>query len=298
MLGFNLLVVLWGAVVRATGSGDGCGASWPRCGDRLVPIDAGTETTIEFLHRVTSGLAVVGVVILVVLAFLWYPRGHPARRAAVAAAFLLAVESLLGAGLVVFGWVDQDVSVGRMLAVPTHLTNTLLLLGALAVGAWSATRPVARRFSEPGAAGMLLAGLVVLVVVAASGALNAVADTVFPAESLIGGVAAELGSTAPFLLRVRLAHPFVAVLGGLLVIWIAVRVADGGDRTTRRLAMAVGGLVAVQLFIGVANVFLLAPLEIQVLHLAVGDLLWVVFVLLAAARTAPLPATRYPVEVP
>ena len=57
VLGINLLVILWGAYVRATGSGAGCGSHWPLCNGEVVPRSAGLATLIEFTHRATSGVA-------------------------------------------------------------------------------------------------------------------------------------------------------------------------------------------------------------------------------------------------
>ena len=131
VLVFSLLVILGGAIVRATGSGDGCGASWPTCTDRILPSNPAVETVIEFSHRITSALAILGALALVVFARRLYPRGDRVRKAAGMSLILMVVESLLGASLVIFGWVDQDASVGRMIVVPLHLLNTYLLLGAL-----------------------------------------------------------------------------------------------------------------------------------------------------------------------
>ena len=97
MLVFNVFVILGGAIVRATGSGDGCGASWPTCTDRIFPSNPGVETVIEFSHRITSALAILGVLALYVLARRLYPNGHWVRRAAGLSIILMVVESLLGA---------------------------------------------------------------------------------------------------------------------------------------------------------------------------------------------------------
>src|SRR5271169_3222577 len=90
VVGYNILVVLWGAFVRATGSGAGCGDRWPLCNGVVTPRAPRIETVIEFTHRATSGLALMGVAGLCVWAFVLFPRGHRTRLfAALSMAFLL-----------------------------------------------------------------------------------------------------------------------------------------------------------------------------------------------------------------
>ena len=69
VLAFNLLVILWGAYVRASGSGAGCGAHWPLCNGEVIPRAPSVATLIEYSHRLTSGLALLGV--LALLAWTW-----------------------------------------------------------------------------------------------------------------------------------------------------------------------------------------------------------------------------------
>ena len=56
LLVYTVAVVLWGAYVRATLSGDGCGDHWPLCNGVAVPTDPSIKTIVELTHRVTSGL--------------------------------------------------------------------------------------------------------------------------------------------------------------------------------------------------------------------------------------------------
>jgi len=293
--GFTALDVVSGAVVRATGSGDGCGASWPGCAGSLLPAAPRIETIIEATHRALTGLAVGGTVLLLVLALLLWPPRHAVRRSALATVVLLVVESLLGAALVLFGWVDLDASVARMLVVPLHLTNTFLLLAAGALTAWwgsGAPGPDAVR-DDP-RRGRLLAGAVALVAIGAVGALNALADTLYPAASLGAGIRAETGAASPFLLQVRMVHPVLAVVGGLLVLWVVFDLRDGATGTAgRRLAGGLASLLLLQALVGIVNVALLTPLELQVLHLLLADGVWILYVVLAVsllAARSPRPA--------
>ena len=143
---FNVGVILGGTIVRATGSGDGCGESWPKCGDQFIPPNPTVETLIEFSHRATSFLAGIGVLTVFLLALRFFPKRHIVRKAAFWSGIFLVVEALLGAALVVYGWVDADVSLGRTIVVPLHLANTFFLLGALTLTAWwGSGNPAPRR---------------------------------------------------------------------------------------------------------------------------------------------------------
>lgn len=281
---FNLGVIAGGTIVRATGSGDGCGETWPKCGDQFIPPNATVETLIEFSHRASSFFAGVGVAALFFLALWAFEKGHVVRKAATASAVLIIIEALLGAALVLFGWVDDDISVGRMIAVALHLTNTFLLLGALTLTAWwgsgkaEPSRPMDRT-----AVRWLMVGAVTLLVLGATGSLNAISDAVFPADSVVDGIADEFGPTAPALLRLRVIHPILAVIGGIFVAWVAMRVSSGRSRATQRLSAAFTLVVLSQMFIGITNIFLLTPLAVQVIHLFVADILWIVFVMFAAS---------------
>ena len=93
---FNLFVIIWGGFVSASGSGDGCGTDWPYCGN-LAATEIETSTLVEFFHRGTSGLALLSVILMLILALRRYPKGHRVRKGAVWAMFFMVTESLLSA---------------------------------------------------------------------------------------------------------------------------------------------------------------------------------------------------------
>ena len=283
VLGWNVLVVLWGAFVRATGSGAGCGDHWPLCDGAVVPRDPAAATVIEFTHRVTSGLALAAVAALVVWARRAYPRGHRARRAAVLAAFLILVEAALGAGLVLLGLVGDNSSPWRAVYLSAHLANTLLLLGALTATGWFATEGARKRL--PVRPGALYAALPVTLAVGVTGAVAALGDTLYPG-------AAALAADSPVLLRLRLLHPAAAVLGGAFVFLAAYRALRAEHLA--RAAGAVLALIGIQMAAGLVNVLLLAPVWMQIVHLFLADLLWIALVVLylqAAHEPAARPAS-------
>ena len=139
VLAYNVAVILWGAYVRATGSGAGCGAHWPLCNGEVVPRAPQVATVIEFSHRFSSGLTLIAIAVLVVWIFRVCAPGHPARLGAVLSGVLIVTEAAVGAGLVLFRLVADNASMARAMFVGVHLLNTFLLLGALTLTAWWVT---------------------------------------------------------------------------------------------------------------------------------------------------------------
>jgi len=135
VLAYFIAVILWGTLVRATGSGAGCGNHWPLCNGTVIQHSASVETIIEFTHRITSGLSLFAVVGLAVWTFAGTVRGHLARRAAVASVAFTLIEAILGALLVKLGYTAGSQSPLRPAFLALHLTNTLLLLAALTLTA-------------------------------------------------------------------------------------------------------------------------------------------------------------------
>lgn len=287
VLAYFILVVLWGAVVRATNSGGGCGAHWPLCNGYVNPLHhPRLATVIEFAHRQSTTVATCLMLALAFWTFRATGKGHPARKAALWSVFFLVTEALLGAALVLRGWVEQNASMGRVVAQAIHFTNTLLLMGALALTAWFLGE---RRRTEPSARSSKLAAwsaVVATVVMGATGALAALADTLFPSPTLAAGLADDFARHAPVLVRMRWLHPAAALIGACFVVW-AVMQRVNVMRRWDHLSLAVAGLLALQFVLGVADVLLLAPAWMQLLHLLGADLYWVALVVLAAETVWP-----------
>jgi len=294
VLVITLAVILWGAFVRATGSGAGCGAHWPLCNGEVVPRNPALETMIEFTHRVTSGLALLLVVFLAVRVFREREKGHPARLVAGASLVLILTEAAVGAGLVLLRLVADNESVARALFMAGHLVNTFLLLAALALADhWCATDAPLRRDALVRDGWVFALGLLGLLLVGKSGAVAALGDTLYPAQSLLGGLAQDLSPSAHLLVRLRAAHPLLALAGVLVLAFAAGRVLQAtGDPAVRRLAWGTAALALLQLGLGLLNLALLAPVWLQLVHLLVADVLWIVFVLLAARALSEPPGLR------
>ena len=265
VLAWNVFVVLWGAFVRASGSGAGCGEHWPLCNGAVVPPSPALATLIEFMHRITSGVALISVVVLVVWAIRLFPKGHRARRYSWASLGLILVEALLGAGLVLLAYVEKNASAGRAVYLCLHLTNTLLLLGVLAAAAWFAQRPQGEWQRVPH---MIWTALGVALLASLTGVIAALGDTIWPAVSLAEGMRAEFAASAPVLLRLRLVHPVVSSAAGLFLLLTAFLLLKGRVKTW------LIALVVAQLAAGAINIVLLAPVWMQILHLALAVSVW------------------------
>jgi cytochrome c oxidase assembly protein subunit 15 len=280
----NVVVILWGAWVRATGSGAGCGSHWPLCNGAVVPPSPEAATVIEFVHRATSGLALVAVLALLLAAWRVYPRGHFVRWTMSAAGGFILLEAAIGAGLVIFGLVAGDTSIVRAAVGALHLANTYLLLAALTLSAVMGREAVSPSW-RGGRGEVALVGISLgfLLLVGMTGAVTALGDTVFRPESLAAGITQELASAAHPLVRMRLIHPGVALLASLLTAYCALTLSGRDTRSTAgRGAPLIWALLVVQLFAGAINVLLLAPLGLQVIHLLLSDLIWILVIALSA----------------
>jgi heme A synthase len=286
VVAYNLLVILWGAYVRATGSGAGCGSHWPLCNGVVVPRQAQIETLVEFTHRLTSGLAFLLVLVLVVWAFRTHPKGHPVRLGATLSMIFIITEALVGAGLVLFGWTADNQSVGRVISISVHLVNTFLLLAALTLTAWWASGGERIVLRGQGISVWLFAiGFLGVLILGVSGAITALGDTLFPAGSLSEGIAQDFEPTAHFLVRLRVWHPLIALLNGLYLLFLGGLIyLFRATPRIQRLALTLGALFLAQLVAGMINLGLLAPVWMQLVHLLLADLVWIALVLLAAAN--------------
>jgi heme A synthase len=281
-LGINVVVILLGALVRATGSGAGCGESWPTCDGQIVPAVLEGARAVEFTHRVASGIALIAVGVLAVWVFRVFGRGHLARKAAVLSVAAIIGEALIGAWLVLAALVGSDQSVARTVSVPLHLVNTLLLLAALTLTAfWADGGGPLRPGSDRSFAIWAGAIAVGTILVAATGAVTALADTLFPKDA-VGFALADLAGSEHLLTRMRTIHPLAATALGLALILLARRrwSATDGTVTVARLLVV---LVVLQLAAGLANVLLFTPVWMQLVHLLLADGIWVGFVWFAAA---------------
>lgn len=304
VLAYNIAVVLWGAYVRATGSGAGCGRHWPTCNGEVIPRAPAVETLIEFAHRASSGLALLAVIAMFIWAFRVYPRKHVVRLGAALSLLFIITEALVGAGLVLFEWVAHNTSLARAISMAVHLVNTFLLLAALTLTAWWASGGTAFRLRGQGKMlGVLGGAWVTTLLTGMTGAVIALGDTLF----LGLGIRPEESPLVRTLVAMRPIHPMVAVAGGVYLSIVGIWVLNHRPHTAvARLVIALIALLVVQLLAGALNVVLKAPVWMQLVHLFLSDMIWVVLVLLSAValaaeqherlagETAPMPSPSVP----
>ncbi len=288
VLAYFIAVILWGGLVRATGSGAGCGDHWPLCNGTVMQHSARVDTMIEFTHRITSGISFFSAVGLLVWTWIGTVRGHLARAGAVAAVAFTLVEAVIGALLVKLGLTAQSTSPLRAPYLALHLTNTLLLLAALTLTAHMLSRRRGFRRSEIKLVAPLgaVAGVVLVMVVGVTGSLAALGDTLFPATSFGSAMRQDFSATSGWLVRWRWTHPAIAVLASVFLIWILARAARRSKYWDNRgLSALVLVLLAAQYVLGILDVMLLAPVWLQVAHLLGADVLWAALVVLTARVT-------------
>lgn len=282
VLAYNVAVILWGAAVRATGSGNGCGDHWPLCNGSVFEHHPTVASMIEYAHRATSGVALLAVIGLLVWTFRGTAKRHLARIAAVASLVFILNEALIGALLVLLGMTANNESPARAAYLSLHLTNTLLMLAAIALTAHFLSRRSGylRGSVERRGMGMSITGLIAILVTGVTGSLAALADTLHPATDLRAAFLQDFSGHADWLVRIRWFHPAAAVLAGLFVAVVMLL----GLRTAahRALATGLGVLMLAQYALGVADLTLLTPLSMQILHLLGADLVWIALVILAA----------------
>ena len=280
-VGLYILVILWGAVVRMTGSGAGCRDAWPSCNDALIPDFQDFETVIEYVHRVTSGLA-----LLVGGAIFWKSRGLferevLIRRFAKGAFICLVIEALIGAVLVKFHLVKLDASVARAVVIALHLANTLILVGlatACASFCFKSGGDEIRKLSRLSRDAHVM--LWSLILTGMFGAVTALADTL--TKMNVSSTEAQLLSADHFLHAVKWLHPMIAIVTSSILVIIAHRTwAEARPGTTlSKWSMIVLVLVGVQVILGLANIQFVIPYWLQVAHLFGADLLWIAVLLL------------------
>ncbi len=282
VLAFNLAVIMWGAYVRASSSGAGCGSHWPLCNGEVIPRAPTIKTLIEFSHRLTSGLALLMTVGLLVWAFRAFAKKHPARMYAALSMFFMLMEAAIGAGLVLFEYVAENKSIARAFWMSGHLINTFLMLATLTLTAWTAsveeqTQPELKQKSLKW---IFVTAFVGTLILGISGAVTALGGTLFPVVSLAEGLKQDLSPTSHVLIRLRFYHPFIATGVGALLILTAAMARRGGD-WGQKLSTSLIALVLIQLGAGLVNLLLHAPIWLQVIHLLLSDLVWIALVLLA-----------------
>jgi heme o synthase len=276
-----LVVILFGAFVRASLSGDGCGEHWPHCYGSLLPLGHPAKTWIEFTHRATSG------VLILATAALWFfsrrslPAGDVQRRAAGFSFLFVLISGAIGAVLVLNKWVVFDRSAARAITMPLHLVNNYLLVAALIVTVLPpaiAARIRPKRQGEVG--GLLWASAWGMFLLGATGALSAMGKTAFQreleaAQGLAARMSMHFGDSAHPLLRGGVIHPLIAT--SVLILILAACSAAMKKRPCPEVdawAKRTIGITLFQMAFGLLNLWMSAPVWMQLGHLLLALLAW------------------------
>ena len=277
----SILSILAGAIVRATGSGDGCGASWPTCNGRVIPSLETSSEIIEFSHRSISG------VLLIVTLLLFVKSKDPDtpllhKKIIHYLTFFVLLEAAIGAVIVIYEWVGLNSSLPRIIAVPLHLVNTFALLGFYTLIFYllrESENKLSNFFDK-----RIKIAFVLFFLTGATGSITALADVLFPSASFVEGFIEDFDSTSEVLTRLRILHPFVSTI-------LSIFLFSESNRFKKEFAIdtsIIKVLVIVGVILGVLNVVSNIILPLSILHLLLADLLWITYVYKAVEKATLL----------
>ncbi len=294
VLGYNMLVVLWGVFLRASKSGDGCGMHWLTCHGEVLPSAPEFKTVIEFTHRIMS--AFDGVLMLILLGWaisIWRAertdRSKSTLKTTALAFFFVLTEGAIGAGLVLTGNTAENLTAARPFWMAAHLINTYILLAFLTLTARTASGGALFKLrAKPKYQAALVIGILAIIMVSISGSIAALSNMIFPSGTLTESVAKDFSETSHILLRLRLLHPVAAILSGVFIVFLTGWMAKErfGDATVSRWSNVLAILILVQIAFGAATLLMLGPIVMQLGHLLIADAIWISFVMFSAAFLA------------
>ncbi len=267
----SIASILAGAFVRATGSGDGCGATWPTCKGRIIPALSDTSELIEFSHRSVSGVLLI-VTIVIFVKSRKFQKDSLVRTVTNYLTFFVIFEALIGAVIVIFEWVGLNSSLPRIIAVPIHLVNTFGLLGCYAILYKILDKNIEDINSMFNKNFIFISSLFLLS--GATGSIAALADVLFPSASFIEGFLADFDRTSEVLTRLRILHPIVSSTLSLVLYFYTIRINKKYNIRVKLLQT----LIFVAVFLGFLNVLSNIILPLSILHLAIADFLWISFI--------------------
>lgn len=282
MVAYTLLVILWGAWVRISFSGDGCGDSWPLCDGQVIPGEMSLKTFNEYFHRLTSGLYGIFALILWLWAKKTFDISHPARKYALLTFIFTITEALLGAKLVLFGLVTDNDSAFRAIVMAAHLLNSLALMSFVALTSDFAQIPKWQKREKPilplsiSAKYFLMILIIGFALIGTSGAIAALSTTLFPSESLIAGILNDFSDQAHFLVKLRIFHPLLGTLIGLFVAYVGYQswLNTKYDLEVRKKAKNLAIMSASAVVIGYVTLITLSPIPLKIVHLSLAHGMW------------------------
>ncbi|APJ02526.1 COX15/CtaA family protein [Silvanigrella aquatica] len=283
-LAFNFYVILGGAYVRATGSGAGCGEHWPLCNGNVVPQFSTAHTMIEYTHRVSSGIVLIGAIILLIWSFKVTEKQNPIRTSAVVAFGFVIFEALLGAGLVLLGLVAKNDSWFRAIVMSLHLVGTFMLIASIALtAAWSSGFGTFKKSAQSKKILPISFIIIGMFIVGMSGAITALGDTIFKPNYIGEGLINDIHSGDHFLKSLRVYHPIFAVIISLYTVFTSWSMVNKNSSILlKRLFLSIALIFSIQIISGFINIALMAPVWMQIFHLLTADLTWIFCVLFSS----------------
>ncbi len=267
----SIASILAGAFVRATGSGDGCGATWPTCKGKIIPALSDTSELIEFSHRSVSGVLLV-VTLIVFAKTRKFQKDSLVRTVTNYLTFFVIFEALIGAVIVIFEWVGLNSSLPRIIAVPIHLVNTFGLLGSYAI-LYKILQDDLQNIKNMFNKNFLLISSLFLLS-GATGSITALADVLFPSASFVEGFLADFDRTSEVLTRLRILHPIISSTLSIVLYVYATGIRKKYNVSVKPLQT----LILIAVFLGVINVLSNIVLPLSILHLAIADFLWISYI--------------------
>ena len=267
----SIASILAGAFVRATGSGDGCGATWPTCKGKIIPALSDTSELIEFSHRSVSGVLLV-VTLIIFAKTRKFQKESLVRTVTNYLTFFVIFEALIGAVIVIFEWVGLNSSLPRIIAVPIHLVNTFGLLGSYAI-LYKILQDDLQNIKNMFNKNFLLISSLFLLS-GATGSITALADVLFPSASFIEGFLADFDRTSEVLTRLRILHPIISSTLSIVLYVYATGIRKKYNVSVKQLQT----LILIAVFLGVINVLSNIVLPLSILHLAIADFLWISYI--------------------
>ena len=270
-LSLSIASILAGALVRATGSGDGCGATWPTCKGKIIPSLSDTSELIEFSHRSVSGVLLV-VTLIIFVKTRKLQKDSLVRTVTNYLTFFVIFEALIGAVIVIFEWVGLNSSLPRIIAVPIHLVNTFGLLGSYAI-LYKILQDDLENIKNMFNKNFLLISSLFLLS-GATGSITALADVLFPSASFVEGFLADFDRTSEVLTRLRILHPIISSVLSIVLYVYATGIRKKYNVSVKTLQT----LILIAVFLGVINVLSNIVLPLSILHLAIADFLWISYI--------------------
>ena len=267
----SIASILAGAFVRATGSGDGCAATWPTCKGKIIPALSDTSELIEFSHRSVSGVLLV-VTLIIFAKTRKDQKDSLVRRVTNYLTFFVIFEALIGAVIVIFEWVGLNSSLPRIIAVPIHLINTFGLLGSYAI-LYKILQDDLQNIKNMFNKNFLLISSLFLLS-GATGSITALADVLFPSASFVEGFLADFDRTSEVLTRLRILHPIISSTLSIVLYVYATGIRKKYNVSVKPLQT----LILIAVFLGVINVLSNIVLPLSILHLAIADFLWISYI--------------------